>query len=83
VRVGGTLELLIPFIPAPSHLWRLEGADSVLAVEGDRFEHSPVVQHRFRLRALAVGEIEVRAVYIMPWGGTPREVRTYTVIVDA
>jgi len=82
-RVGDLVDLVIAYIPAPSHLWRLEGAGTVVALEGDRFEHTPVVQHRFQVRARAAGEVELRATYAMPWGGTPREVRTFRVVVDA
>jgi 3-phenylpropionate/trans-cinnamate dioxygenase ferredoxin component len=83
LRVGETVDLLIPFIPAPSHLWRLEGTGSVVAIEDDRFEHTPVVRHRYTLRAVAPGEVQVTATYTMPWGGQPREVRSYTVVVEA
>lgn len=82
LRVGQALDLLIPFVPVPSHLWRLEGADGVVSVEGDAFEHTPVVQHRFRLRGRQAGVAELKAVYTMPWGGVPREERAYRVVVE-
>jgi len=83
VRVGEALDLVIPFIPLPSHLWRLEGTGGLLSVEGERFEHDPTAAHRFCLRAVAPGQAELTAAYAMPWGGRPAEERSFTVIVDA
>ncbi|MGH9164727.1 MAG: Rieske 2Fe-2S domain-containing protein [Acidimicrobiales bacterium] len=83
MRVGQSTDLIIPVTLAPSHLWRLDLSGPALRVEGERFEPAPTPQHRFRLRADAAGEITVQAAYTLPWGGTPKETRTYVVTVEA
>lgn len=82
IGVGRVLEILVPVTVAPGHLWRLEVPPGPVSLEGERFEGGPPPQHRFVLRASAAGAVTLRAVYGMPWGGTPREVRTYHVTVD-
>ena len=81
VKVGQVLDLVIDFDPAPSHIWRLEIPGDALVIDGERFTPEPSPQHHFALRASVAGQVIVTGTYGAPWGGSPKETRTFVVTV--
>ena len=80
VVAGTTFELRLPTSSRPGFLWRVEAANSLVAVVGERQERG---EHVVRLAARAGGRSTVRCLYARPWDREPAEVRTYEVRIQS
>lgn len=80
---GTELELTLPTQPEPAHMWKVDVTGAAVALLEQTMELEAPFRLRLRLAAREPGEATVRCAYTKPWADDPREVRTFTVHVEA
>jgi nitrite reductase/ring-hydroxylating ferredoxin subunit len=80
-RLGEEVELTLPTSFSPGHMWTVDVDGGTMKVRGQRFQPGDQPVQLVRLWAGAPGPVTVRCSYATPWGGTPKEVRTFVVHV--
>ena len=81
LRLDEEVELEIPTIPVPGHIWRLELSSDAVKILGQQFDPGGQPLTRVRAMGQEVGRVTLRCLYARPWGQTAREIRTYQIEV--
>lgn len=82
VTVEEEFEVVLPTVPRPGHLWRVEVSDELVAVTSQRMDLEGDPCYRVGLRARGPGAAALRCTYARPWDTTPAEVRSFVVSIE-